>query len=176
MLVFARNLGSLSGAERGFIVNARNVKMLLLVAIVAITGCDVSSSPSAGGTGGTAGTGGTGGSSSACQTVATSPGTWDFLFQFESGDPINVTGFMASQNGCTVTMSLSDPERGTVTMVGPLTATGMWTASVSAPDIQYTANFTGTFSGGPPYILLTVISGSDSDGDTIIGGSGEITP
>ncbi len=153
--------------------------MLLLVAIVAITGCGDSSSPGAGGTGGTggtAGTGGTGGSSSACQTVATSPGTWDFFLQIENGDPIDVTGFMASQNGCTVTMSLSDPDVGNVTIVGPLTATGMWTASVDAPDVQYTANFIGTFSGGPPYILLTVISGSDSDGDNIIGGSGEITP
>ena len=149
--------------------------MLLLAAIVAITGCGDSSSPSAGGTGGTAGTGGAGGSSSTCQTVATSPGTWDILLEFAGGDPLDVTGFTVSQNGCTVTMSLSDPQVGTVTIVGPLTDTGIWTATLSAPDGPYTANFSGTFSGGPPYTMITIMSGSDSDGDTITGGSGAIT-
>lgn len=142
---------------------------VLLTAIVAINGCGESTT----GAGGSSGTGGTPGSS--CQMVATSPGTWDTFLTFEDGDPIDVTGFGVSQDGCTVTMSVSDAQNGTVTVTGPLSSTGVWTATLTAADGQYTANFSGTFSGGPPYTMLTITSGTDSDGDTITGSSGEIT-
>jgi hypothetical protein len=107
--------------------------------------------------------------------VATSPGTWDIFLEIANGDPIDLTGFAATQSGCMVTMSLNDPTAGTVTITGRLSDTGVWTAMLAAPRVPYTANFSGTFSGGPPYTMLTIMSGSDSDGDTITGGSGEIT-
>ena len=154
-------------------MDIRHTKMLLVIAaMLGITGCGDSASQ---GAGGTAGTGGTGGSGSSCQTVATSPGTWDIFFTFADGDPLPLNGFAVSQSGCMVTMSLTDPQAGTVTITGPLSDTGVWTAMLAAPNFQYTANFSGTFSGGPPYTLLTIMSGSDSDGDTINGASGEIT-
>lgn len=138
---------------------------VLLTAILAISGCG-DSTPATG-------TGGTPGGS--CQMVATGPGTWDIFLTFESGDPIDLTGFGVSQSGCTVTMSLSDPQNGSVTITGPLSSAGVWTATLTAPNAQYTANFSGTFDGGPPYTALTITSGTDSDGDTITGASGEIT-
>jgi hypothetical protein len=151
-------------------MNIRHMKtLLLLAAIVGITGCGDSASQ------GTGGTGGTGGSGSSCETVATSPGTWDIQLNFAAGDPLPLTGFTVVQSGCMVTMSLSDPAVGTVTIVGPLSDTGVWTAALSAPDAQYSANFSGTFSGGPPYTSISIMSGTDSDGDTITGGFGGIT-
>jgi hypothetical protein len=152
-------------------MNIRHMKTLLLLAtIVGITGCGDSASQ------GTGGTGGTGGSGSSCETVATSPGTWDIQLEFAVGDPLPLTGFTVVQSGCMVTMSLSDPVAGTVTIVGPLSDTGVWTAALSAPGASYSANFSGTFSGSPPYTMITIMSGTDSDGDTITGGFGEITP
>lgn len=151
-------------------MHIRHMKtLLMLAAIVGITGCGDSTSQGAGGTAGT------GGSGSSCQMVATSPGTWDILLEFQDGDPLDVTGFMVTQSGCMVTMSLNDPQVGMVTIVGPLSDTGVWTATLSAPGAQYTANFSGTFNGGPPYTMITIMSGTDSDGDTITGGSGAIT-
>jgi hypothetical protein len=151
--------------------NREMKKLVLLAAIVGITGCGSSTT----GTGGMTGTGGTGGSSANCQMVATSPGTWDITLNFAGGDPLEVTGLAVAQNGCTVTLSASDPQAGTITITGQLSNTGVWTAALTAPNFQYTANFSGTFSGGPPYTMLAIMSGSDSDGDTITGGFGEIT-
>jgi hypothetical protein len=151
-------------------MNIRHMKtLLLLAAIVGITGCGDSASQ------GTGGTGGTGGSGSSCETVATSPGTWDIQLNFADGEPIALTGFAVVQSVCMVTMSLSDPVAGTVTIEGPLSDTGVWTAALSVPDAQYSANFSGSFSGGPPYTTISIMSGTDSDGDTITGGFGAIT-
>jgi hypothetical protein len=117
-----------------------------------------------------------GGTSTDCQLVAKSPGTWDIILNFVNGDPTDVTGFGITQNNCTVTMSVSDQVLGTVTITGPLSNTGVWTAKYSAAGGAYTANFIGTFGGGTPYTTLTITSGTDSEGDTISGGSGIITP
>ena len=130
-----------------------------------------------GDSGGTAGTGGSGGGGSSCEMVATSPGTWDITLEFAGGDPADVTGLTVAQSGCTVTMSLSDP-MGDLSITGPLSDTGIWTAMLSFTDTMggsYGANFSGTFSGGPPYTMITIMSGTDSEGDTITGGSGAIT-
>jgi len=141
-------------------------------------GCGESTS-SSGGSGGTAGTGGSGGSSS-CQMVetSTSQGTWDITLEYQAGDPFESTGWTASQTGCNVTMSIDDPGCTTLSVTGPLSSAGTWTAQMSLVCTAgtYTANFTGDFSGGPPYNMLTVLSGTDSDGDTITGGQGVITP
>ncbi len=150
----------------GLRMQIREMKMSgLLAAMVMIMGCGDSAT----------GTGGTGGNGASCQMVATSPGTWDITFQFAQGDPIELTGLAIAQNGCTVNLSASDPQAGSVTITGPLSNTGVWTAALSAPSFQYTANFSGTFSGGPPYTMIAITSGTDSDGDTITGGSGAIT-
>lgn len=156
----------------GLFMKIREMKKLVLLgAIVGITGCGDSTA----GTGGMTGTGGGGGSGAGCQMVATSPGTWDITLAFADGDPIEITELAIAQNGCTVTMSASDPQAGTITITGPLSNTGVWTAALSAPDASYSANFSGTFGGGPPYTMITIMSGTDSDGDTITGASGAIT-
>jgi len=142
-----------------------------LAATLPLVGCGDSSTPS--------GSGGTGGSGANCQMVETSTanGTWDITLEFAAGDPLELTGLTAAQTGCTVTMTAS--EQGcTLSATGPLASTGTWTPklNINCPTGQYVANFVGTFSGGPPYDMLTITSGSDSDNDTISGGQGMITP
>jgi len=141
------------------------IYLITVFTFVLISGCSKEENPS--------------GNGADCQTVATSPGTWDITLNFANGAPHNFTGFAIVQNGCTVTMSVSDPTIGTVTITGPLSNAGVWTAALSwvAPGgQQYIANFTGTFGGGPPYTTISNISGTDSQGDNITSGSGEITP
>lgn len=160
-----------------------NTSKLILVAllggVLGALGCGDSASGSSG-TSGTGGSGGSGGSGSNCQMVetSTSAGTWDITLEYQVGDPFEMTGWTATQTGCTVTMSNSDPNCSTLSITGPLSSTGTWSADLDLNCIEgrYTANFTGTFSGGPPYDMLTITSGMDSDGDTITGGQGLITP
>jgi len=110
--------------------------------------------------------------------TSTSTGTWDITLEYEGGDPFETTGWTAMQTGCTVTMSNDDPDCSTLSITGPLSSTGTWTADLSlvCSEGTYTANFIANFSGGPPYDMLAIASGMDSDGDTITGGQGEITP
>ncbi|MBK7631739.1 MAG: hypothetical protein IPJ23_13755 [Ignavibacteriales bacterium] len=115
-----------------------------------------------------------GGTSTDCQLVAKSPGTWDITLNFPNGDPYEFTGMSIVQTSCTVTMSKTEQGQ-TITVTGPLSNTGVWTASLSLTG-GYTANFSCNFGGGPPYTTITNISGTDSEGDTISGGSGAITP
>jgi len=143
-----------------------------LAATLSLAGCGSSSTPS--------GSGGTGGSGANCQMVETSTanGTWDITFDFTAGDPLQLTGLTAAQSGCTVSMVASEADC-TLNATGPLSSTGTWTANLNincTTQGQYVADFTGTFSGGPPYDMLTITNGSDSEGDTISGGHGEITP
>lgn len=118
-----------------------------------------------------------GGNSTDCQLVATSPGTWDITLNFVGGDPKGYNSMSIVQSGCTVTMSRTEAG-GTVTITGPLSNTGVWTAALTETQgtSTYTANFTATFGAPPPYTTLIITSGTDSDGDTISGGSGAITP
>jgi hypothetical protein len=137
-------------------------------------GCGESTTSS----GGTGGSGGSGGASCQMVETSTSEGTWDITLEYQVGDPFELNGWTATQTGCTVTMSMNDPDCTTLSITGPLSSTGTWTADLSliCSEGTYTANFTGDFSGGPPYDMLTVLSGTDSDGDTITGGQGVITP
>ncbi len=143
-----------------------------LAATLPLVGCGDSSNPS--------GSGGTGGSGANCQMVETSTanGTWDITLEFVAGDPFELTGLTAAQSGCTVTMTASEADC-TLNATGPLSSTGTWAANMNincTTQGQYMADFSGTFSGGPPYNVLTITSGSDSQGDTISGGQGMITP
>jgi len=88
---------------------------------------------------------GTGGTRANCQVVATSPRIWDIALNFANGDPLDLTRLAIAQHGCTVTSSETD-----VTIAGPLSNTGVWTAALSAPRFQCTANFSGTFGGDSP--------------------------
>ena len=140
------------------------IYLITVFTFVLISGCSKEENPS--------GNGGNGDNGADCQLVATSPGTWDIKLNFAEGDPIEINGMSIVQTGCTVTMSISGGGV-TITITGPLSNTGVWTAVYTAGS--YTINFTGTFGGGPPYTTIANISGTDSDDVTITSGSGEIT-
>jgi hypothetical protein len=155
-------------------MNHRALKPLIatfLGTILLLVGCGETSNSS--------GSGGSGGTGNNCQMVetSTSAGTWDITLEFAMGDPLELTELTAAQTGCTVTMSASDADC-TLGITGPLSSAGVWNADldINCTQGQYVADFTGTFSGGPPYDMLSITSGSDSDGDTISGGEGAITP
>ena len=145
------------------------IYLITVFTFVLISGCSKEENPAGGGDGG-----GGGGGGSDCQLVATSPGTWDITFNFAGGgDPIPLTGLAITQTGCTVTMSTSEGGT-TVTITGPLSNSGVWTAALTT-NTGYSAMFTGTFGGGPPYTTIGNITGTDSEGGTITSGSGAIT-
>lgn len=159
-----------------------NTSKLVLIALLGgalmALGCGDASSGTGGTGGGTGGSAGSGGGSCEMVETSTSAGTWDITLEYQVGDPNELTEFVATQTGCTVTMSTSDPDCSTLSITGPLSSTGTWTADLNfiCSTGTYTADFTADFTGGPPYNMLTVVSGMDSDGDTITGGQGAIIP